>query len=162
MSGTGVSIAFDRAVKLAEDTGVKLVVRPVLPMVMRGVPATREKGMYIFSDTVREALEAGVPYGNFYDPIGNPVRRCYSLYPWACQQGRGNELLSSFSSAADGHARIERTLIDINIQGGGQDGQVTGVIDTRFLYGFRTERVYSYRNILQALGALGGSNDNFL
>jgi len=94
------SIAFDRAVKLAHDTGVKLVVRPVLPMVMRGVPATREKGFYIFSDTVREAHEAGVPYGNFYDPIGDPVRRCYSLYPWACQQGRGNELLSSFLSAA--------------------------------------------------------------
>ena len=94
------SIAFDRAVKLAEDTGVKLMVRPVLPMVMRGVPATREKGFYIFSDTVREAREAGVPYANFYDPIGDPVRRCYSLYPWACQQGRGNELLSSFLSAA--------------------------------------------------------------
>ena len=94
------AIAFDRAVKLAQDTGVKLVVRPVLPMVMRGVPATREKGFYIFSDTVREAREAGVPYGNFYDPIGDPVRRCYSLYPWACQQGLGNELLSSFLSAA--------------------------------------------------------------
>jgi 2-hydroxychromene-2-carboxylate isomerase len=94
------SIAFDRAVQLAEDSGVNLVVRPVLPMVMRGVPATREKGMYIFTDTMREALESGVPYGNFYDPIGDPVRRCYSLYPWACQQGRGKELLSSFLSAA--------------------------------------------------------------
>lgn len=94
------SIAFDRAVKLAQDTGVKLAVRPVLPMVMRGVPATREKGMYIFSDTVREASEAGVPYGNFYDPIGEPVRRCYSMYPWACEQGRGTQLLSSFLRAA--------------------------------------------------------------
>lgn len=94
------SIVFDRAVKLAEDIGVNLVVRPVLPMVMRGVPATREKGLYIFSDTLREAREADVPYGNFYDPIGDPVRRCYALYPWACEQGRGNELLSSFLSAA--------------------------------------------------------------
>ncbi len=94
------SIVFDRALALAEATGVKLVVRPVLPMVMRGVPATREKGLYIFSDTVREALAAGVPYGNIYDPIGEPVRRCYSLYPWACEQGRGNQLLSSFLSAA--------------------------------------------------------------
>ena len=94
------AIAFDRTLQLAKDTGVNLVVRPVLPMVMRGVPATREKGMYIFSDTVREAAEAGVPYGNFYDPIGNPVRSCYSLYPWACDQGKGNELLSSFLSAA--------------------------------------------------------------
>ena len=94
------SISFDRAVQLARDTGVKLVVRPVLPMVMRGVPATREKGMYIFFDTAREAREAGVPYGNFYDPIGEPVRRAYSLYPWACEQGRGTELLSSFLKAA--------------------------------------------------------------
>jgi 2-hydroxychromene-2-carboxylate isomerase len=88
--------SFDRAVKLANDTGVRLVVRPVLPMVMRGVPATREKGMYIFMDAAREAREAGVAYGDFYDPIGDPVRRCYSIYPWAVEQGRGVELLSSF------------------------------------------------------------------
>jgi 2-hydroxychromene-2-carboxylate isomerase len=94
------SISFDRAVKLAQDTGVKLVVRPVLPMVMRGVPATRQKGIYIFSDAAREAREANIPYGNFRDPIGEPVRRCYSLYPWACEQGKGNELISSFLGAA--------------------------------------------------------------
>ena len=94
------AISFDRAVKLANDTGVRLVVRPVLPMVMRGVPATRHKGVYIFMDTAREAREAGVPYGDFYDPIGDPVRRCYSIYPFAVEQGRGNELLSSFLSAA--------------------------------------------------------------
>lgn len=94
------SISFDRTLQLAKDTGVNLVVRPVLPMVMRGVPATRQKGIYIFTDTAREAWSAGVPYGNFYDPIGEPVRRCYSLYPWACEQGRGNALLSSFLSAA--------------------------------------------------------------
>jgi 2-hydroxychromene-2-carboxylate isomerase len=94
------SIAFDRAVQLARDTGVQLAVRPVLPMVMRGVPATREKGLYIFMDTAREARAAGVPYGNFYDPIGDPARRCYSLYFWAVEQGKGIELLSSFLRAA--------------------------------------------------------------
>jgi len=94
------SISFDRAVHLAEETGVRLVVRPVLPMVMRGVPATRQKGMYIFTDTAREAREAGVPYGRFYDPIGEPARQAYSLYPWACEQGRGNELLSAFLKCA--------------------------------------------------------------
>ena len=94
------AISFDRAVKLARDSGVKLVVRPVLPMVMRGVPATRQKGFYIFGDAAREAREAGVPYGDFYDPIGEPVRRCYSLYSWACEQGKGTELLSSFLRCA--------------------------------------------------------------
>ena len=90
------SIVFDETIELAAKAGVELVMRPVLPMVMRGVPATREKGMYIFSDTAREARRRGVAYGNMYDPIGNPVRRCYSLYPWAVSQGKGNELLSGF------------------------------------------------------------------
>ena len=74
--------------------------RPVLPMVMRGVPATQEKGWYIFSDASREASRAWFSLGPFCDPIGNPVRNCYSLYPWACEQGRGTELLSSFLQAA--------------------------------------------------------------
>jgi 2-hydroxychromene-2-carboxylate isomerase len=94
------AVVFDQALKLAEVTGVNLVVRPVLPMVMRGVPATREKGMYIFTDAAREARSAGVPFGHFRDPIGEPARNCYSLYPWACEQGRGNQLISSFLSAA--------------------------------------------------------------
>ena len=94
------AISFDSAVQLARDTGVKLSVKPVLPMVMRGVPATREKGMYIFMDAAREAQAAGVPYGNFKDPIGEPVRKAYSLYPWAVEQGRDVEFISSFLSAA--------------------------------------------------------------
>ncbi|MDG1942733.1 MAG: DsbA family protein [Halioglobus sp.] len=94
------AISFDRAVKLARDTGVNLQVRPVLPMVMRGVPATRQKGMYIFRDTAREARAAGVTFGNFYDPIGEPARRGYSLYPWASEQGKGAALISAFLSCA--------------------------------------------------------------
>ncbi|MFK7976460.1 MAG: DsbA family protein [Halioglobus sp.] len=94
------AISFDRAVDLARKTGVTLSIRPVLPMVMRGVPATRQKGIYIFTDTAREARAAGVPYGNFYDPIGEPVRRAYSLYPWAREQGKENDLISAFLRCA--------------------------------------------------------------
>lgn len=90
------AVVFDRAVAFAEEAGVELKLRPVLPMVMRGVPATREKGMYIFMDAAREARVAGVPYGNFYDPIGDPARRCYALFPWAVSQGKGVALCSSF------------------------------------------------------------------
>ena len=90
------AVIFDRAVAFAEAAGVTLNLRPVLPMVMRGVPATREKGMYIFMDAAREARAADVPYGNFYDPIGDPARRCYALYPWAASQGKGVALCSSF------------------------------------------------------------------
>lgn len=95
------AVAFDAAVALAQETGVTMAMRPVLPMVMRGVPATRAKGFYIFTDASREARALQrTGWGRFYDPIGEPVRRCYSLYPWAVSQGRGVELLSAFLHAA--------------------------------------------------------------
>ena len=38
------AVSWAPTLKLAKDSGVKLDVKPVLPMVMRGVPATRQKG----------------------------------------------------------------------------------------------------------------------
>ncbi len=94
------SVIFDHAVRLARETGVRMVMRPVLPMVMRGVPATRQKGFYIFSDAAREARALGLDWGKIYDPIGEPVRKVYSLYGWASEQGKGTELLAAFLRAA--------------------------------------------------------------
>ncbi|MEM8660669.1 MAG: DsbA family protein [Pseudomonadota bacterium] len=94
------AMIFDKAVNLAERTGVRFDLRPVLPMVMRGVSATREKGLYIFADTAREARALGMEFGPFYDPIGEPVRRCYSLYSWAESQGREVALFREFLRAA--------------------------------------------------------------
>ena len=94
------SIIFDSALELGRRTGVNTVVRPVLPMVMRGVPASRQKGQYIFSDAAREARTLGLDWGKVYDPIGEPVRNAYSLYPWAAEHGKGPQLLSHFLQAA--------------------------------------------------------------
>lgn len=94
------AVAFDRTVELAAATGVRLDLRPVLPMVMRGVPATRTKGMYIFFDAAREARAANVPFDSFYDPIGEPARRGYSLYRWACSQGKGVAMFSALLGCA--------------------------------------------------------------
>ena len=94
------AVVFDQTVRLAQDTGVNLRVRPVLPMVMRGVPATIETGKYILFDTGREARAAGVPFGPCADPIGEPTRRAYSLYSWAEQQGKAVEFFSAFLRCA--------------------------------------------------------------
>ena len=94
------SLVFDEAVRLARATGVQMAVYPVLPMVMRDVPVPRRKGVYIFTDAAREARAQGLDWGNFVDPVGEPVRRCYSIFPWAEGQGRGVALLSAFLRAA--------------------------------------------------------------
>ena len=94
------AIVYDRVTQFCDECNLKLVMRPVLPMVMRGLPVTRKKGSYIFKDVAREARANGVSFGNFYDPIGKPVRDCYSLFGWAKKNNRSNELLSHFLSAA--------------------------------------------------------------
>ena len=94
------AVVFDQTVRLAETTGVQLNAYPVLPMVMRGVPATIEKGRYILFDAGREARAAGVPFGPCADPIGEPSRRAYSLCQWAEQQGKLIEFISAFLRCA--------------------------------------------------------------
>ena len=83
----------DRVLALPQRLPVDLVLRPVLPMVMRGLPVPREKQLYITLDTKREAEDAGVAFGRVCDPVGRPVERCFSLYPWARERGRAAELL---------------------------------------------------------------------
>ncbi|MCD8521781.1 MAG: DsbA family protein [Saccharospirillaceae bacterium] len=94
------AVSWHPTLKLAKDSGIHLSVRPVLPMVMRGVPATFQKGMYIWFDAAREARAMGLDYGNFYDPIGRPVMRGYSLYMWAMSQNKGESVIEAFLKAA--------------------------------------------------------------
>lgn len=93
-------IAMPRTFDLVARSGVKLVLKPVLPMVMRGLPVPQAKSMYITLDTKREAESVGVPFGRICDPVGQPVERAFSLYPFAASKGRGGEFLLAFCRAA--------------------------------------------------------------
>ncbi len=89
------SIIYDRTIDLVETCGIRLNHKPVLPMIMRGVPATFAKGRYILFDTKREADYFGVSFGKIITPIGTPTRQAYSLLPWAAEQGKDIPLMSS-------------------------------------------------------------------
>lgn len=60
-----------------------LRVRPVLPMVMRGLPVPKAKRLYIVRDAQRLADAADVPFGRIVDPVGTGVRRCLAVFPLA-------------------------------------------------------------------------------
>ena len=47
IDGVKSAIVADRVFELAQRTGLALDIRPVLPMVMRGLPAPKVKRMYI-------------------------------------------------------------------------------------------------------------------
>jgi len=89
-------IAAERLGALADACGVRLQLRYVLPMRMRGLPVPKMKSRYIVTDVAREARRLGVPFGRIADPLGKPVERGYSLLPWAIGEGRGYEYSLSF------------------------------------------------------------------
>ena len=95
------AICFDAVCTIADQTGIELVLKPVLPMVMRGVTLTRTKGFYIMIDCAREARTLNKKgYGHFFDPIGDGVIRGFSIYPLAKAKGVERAYLKSFMDGA--------------------------------------------------------------
>ena len=94
------AIGHQRVLDLIARSGVTARVRPVMPMMMRGIPAPSEKGRYILTDAAREGRAHGSPLGRIVDPFGEPVKRAFTLYPAADAAGRGMEFVTAYLQAA--------------------------------------------------------------
>lgn len=90
------AIVVPRVYELGRLTGAEVRLRPVLPMVMRGLPVPAPKRRYISLDAAREARLRGVPFGVVNDPLGRPTERGMAVLAHARSQGRGPAFLRSF------------------------------------------------------------------
>jgi 2-hydroxychromene-2-carboxylate isomerase len=91
-------LGLERVVKLAEHYQAPLVIKPVLPMVMRRMQVPNAKKFYIMGDAKREADKLGLTdFGFLADPLGAGVERCYALYEYAQQEGKAIEFLLSYA-----------------------------------------------------------------
>ncbi len=86
-------IALQRTCDIADAFGIELKLRPVLPMVMRGVQVPRPKLLYIVRDTLREAARHGIAFGKMADPVGRGAERCLAVSRYAESEGRAREFL---------------------------------------------------------------------
>ena len=86
-------LAAMRVVQLADRLGLNLVLRPVLPMVTRGIPVPSRKLRYIIKDVARVARHDKVPFGPIRDPLGNGVERCLAVFHLARSQGTEREFM---------------------------------------------------------------------
>lgn len=91
-------LALARTFALADHYGLDLRIRPVLPMVMRGLPVPREKRLYILLDAAREAGRLGIPFGRVCDPVGAGVERCMALFMTARKAGRERAFLQTVAT----------------------------------------------------------------
>ncbi len=94
-------LGLENAIRLSEFYDIELDIKPVLPMVMRGLAVPQRKKMYIFHDTKREATRHGIPYGKVADPLGAGVERCYALFNYAQQKGKEIAYLRAYARAVN-------------------------------------------------------------
>lgn len=88
-------LALERAFAIADAFGISIDIRPVLPMVMRGLPMPRKKILYIVQDANREAARREIPFGNVCDPLGAGAERCIAVFYYAKSQGKEREFMLS-------------------------------------------------------------------
>jgi 2-hydroxychromene-2-carboxylate isomerase len=86
-------ISLKRFYAIADAFGLELRLRPVLPMVMRGMQVPRPKLIYIAKDTTREAERLGIPYGRIADPVGAGVNRCLAVFRYAESERKDRDFL---------------------------------------------------------------------
>lgn len=92
-------IVAERVFKLAEMYKFPVNIKPVMPMVTRGVPAPAVKRSYIVKDTKREANKYNIPFGKVCDPLGEGVERCMALFQYAKEQGKEKEFILASTTA---------------------------------------------------------------
>ncbi len=86
-------LALPRVADIAEAFGVTLELKPVLPMVMRGLPVPHRKILYIVFDAKREAERHRMPFGHVADPTGAGVERGLAVWTYAASEKRGFDFL---------------------------------------------------------------------
>ena len=92
-------LSLTRVFKIADAFGLKLQVRPVLPMVMRGLSVPKSKLLYIAKDANREAKRLKVPFGRISDSVGIGAERCIAAFYYAEAQGKERDFLYTVGQA---------------------------------------------------------------
>jgi 2-hydroxychromene-2-carboxylate isomerase len=92
-------LALPRILEIADAFGIEVKIRPVLPMVMRGMKVPLRKLLYIANDTCREAARKNLPFGKIADPVGVGAERCLAVYCYAESEQRAREFVLNAGAA---------------------------------------------------------------
>ncbi len=100
-------LAADYVLKNHQQWPADVVVKPVLPMAMRGLPVPRAKRLYIVRDVKRCAERDGLRFGRIADPIGAGAERALTVFNLC----KGTQQQLQFLAAASRAAFAESTDI---------------------------------------------------
>jgi 2-hydroxychromene-2-carboxylate isomerase len=92
---------------------IPLVLRPMAPMVARGLAVPSVKELYIVRDVKREADRLGVSFGELCDPKGTGVDNCLAVMHWAAKRGAGLAFAKSAMRGIWTEARDVAEYVDL-------------------------------------------------
>ena len=88
-------LGLKRIFDIADAFGVAVKIRPVMPMVMRGMKVPSSKLRYIAEDTIREARRMQIPFGRLADPIGSGAERFMAVFCYAESEHRERDFVQN-------------------------------------------------------------------
>ena len=92
-------LALQRVCDIVDAFDLDLKIRPVLPMVMRGMQVPKPKLLYIAGDVTREAEHFDIPFGKFNRPLGVAAERCLAVFFYAVGEKKERDYLRHLGDA---------------------------------------------------------------
>ena len=106
-------LALERIEDTLRGLPATLNLRPIAPMIARGMPLADQKRMYIARDARREADRLGIPFGNLCDPAGKAVEHCLAIAPLAAAEGKALPFARSAMRGVWAEARDLAEYVDL-------------------------------------------------
>jgi 2-hydroxychromene-2-carboxylate isomerase len=106
-------LALERIESVLAPHGVPLVLKPVAPMVTRGLAVPTVKRMYIVHDAKREADRHGIAFGELCDPLGPGIDNCLAIAHLAAERDRGMAFARSAMRGIWTEARDMTEYVDL-------------------------------------------------
>lgn len=88
-------IALCKIKKITELTGLKFTIKPILPMVMRGMTLSPNKKMNILLDAARIAHHHNFSFGTIIDPLGDGINECINLFYYAEKHNKSFDFIDT-------------------------------------------------------------------
>jgi 2-hydroxychromene-2-carboxylate isomerase len=106
-------LALEQIESVLAPYNVPLVLRPIPPMVARGLPVPQVKRMYIVRDAKREADRLGIAFGELCDPLGTGVDNCLAIVNRALAHGQGMAFAKSAMRGIWSEAKDVAEYVDL-------------------------------------------------
>lgn len=103
-----------QAEKLSQHYHIPLKIKPLLPLVMRGLTITENKQRYAVFDASREAKKLNIPFTGIADPLGQGIFNAFQIFSYAEQQNKELAFIKSAFKAiyVDGLNLSHKSVIE--------------------------------------------------